>query len=283
MARGRLELKLFQTVRRWEAVELVRQAAQCGCDGVAAIGGDGTVHEVGNGLMALPADERPPLGVVPAGSGNDFAYALGITKDLTRCFENLCHGNVRAVDVGDVRTDAGGRRFCLNNVGTLLEGEVNLASHELTWPRGSGLYIRALLQKLFRRLPNSHLALSIDGATIERNAALLSIANGPRSGGKFFILPDARVDDGRLDFLLAPRMNRLRLLWKVGRLLRGKPLRDRSIERGQFKEMLIRSSIPLAAHIDGEPWLRPQDGVFELNIKLLPRALNVLFAPGRAG
>jgi YegS/Rv2252/BmrU family lipid kinase len=276
MARGRLELALLQTVRRWEAVELVRDAARSGCDGVAAIGGDGTVHEVANGLMALPADDRPPLGVVAAGSGNDFAYALGITKDVARCLDTLCRGAVRAVDVGEVRTAIGGMRFCLNNVGMLLEGEVNLASHELTWPRGSGLYVRALLHKMLRRLPDANLALHIDGATLERNAALLSIANGPRSGGKFFLMPDAKVDDGQFDFLLAPRMNRLRLLWKVGRVLCGKPLGDRSLERGKFKKMMIHSSIPLAAHVDGEPWLRPDDGVREMTLEVMPGALNVI-------
>jgi YegS/Rv2252/BmrU family lipid kinase len=276
MARGRLELELMQTVRRWEAVELVRQAAQNGCDGVAAIGGDGTVHEVANGLMALPADVRPPLGVVPAGSGNDFAYALGITKELPRCLDDLCRGNVRPVDVGDVRTDAGDKRFCLNNVGLLLEGEINLASHELTWPRGSGLYVRALLQKLLRPLPDAQLELIVDGVEFQRDAALLSIANGPRSGGKFFLLPEAKIDDGCFDYLLAPRMNRARLLWKVASVLRGKPPGDRSIERGRFQKMWIRSSIPLAAHVDGEPWLRPGEGVREMTLKAMPSALNVI-------
>jgi diacylglycerol kinase (ATP) len=272
---GRVELQLLKTTRRGEAIELAQQAAQAGCDGVVAIGGDGTVHEVANGLLALPTEERPPLGIIPAGSGNDFAFALGIDKNLERNAELLASGDTRPVDAALVETASGRRRYSINNLGALLEGQINLASHELQWPRGSGLYLRAVLQTLRRRPPLAKLQLTIDGAELTRASAILSISNGCRSGGRFYLTPCARVDDGRFDYLIAPPASRLRLVWEIYKSLRRDRPQDSWIEQGEFAAMNVRSDIPLAAHVDGEPWLRPEEGERELKIDVLPSVLEV--------
>ncbi|HEX6960412.1 MAG TPA: diacylglycerol kinase family protein [Lacipirellula sp.] len=273
---GRLELQLLETTKRGEAIDLARKAAETGCDCVLAIGGDGTVHEVMNGLMQLSADRRPALAIVPAGSGNDVAYALGIEKDLSRSAELIRQGVTRTVDVGEIRTSIGKRCFCLNNVGLLLEGEINWASHQLHWPRGSGLYIRAMLQTLMRRLPTVQLRLTVDGRQFDRRATILSLANGPRSGGKFQLMPDATLDDGRFDYLLAPPVGRLKLLWNVRHALAGKRLNGAWIERGRFSQMTIRADRPLVSHVDGEPWLAASEGVHELSVTVQPSALRVI-------
>jgi YegS/Rv2252/BmrU family lipid kinase len=274
--RGEFELVLRQTTARGEAIELAREAAQSGCDAVLAIGGDGAMHEVANGLMSVPADRRPPVGVIPAGSGNDLAYALGIDKDLGGAVRRIERGATRAIDVGLARTPAGCARYCVNNIGLLLEGQINLASHELHWPRGSGLYLRAALQTLLRRPPIARLELTIDGATQTRDAILLSIGDGPRSGGRFFLHSSARVDDGRFDYLIGPPISRARLLWRLVQSTRHSALRDSRLQSGQFSTLGVRSDIPLAAHIDGEPWLWPEAGVRELSVEALPGALRVL-------
>ena len=274
--RRQFEFTLLQTTARGEAVDLARDAATSGCDVLLAIGGDGAMHEVANGLMAVDADRRPPLGVIPAGSGNDLAFALGIDKDLDAAVRRIEHGATRAIDVGLVRTPAGHVRYCVNNIGLLLEGQINLASHELHWPRGSGLYLRAALETLLRRPPVARLELTIDGATQACEAILLSIGDGPRSGGKFFLHSSARIDDGRFDYLAAPPISRARLLWRLVQSTRRSGLCDSQLQVGQFSMLTVRSDIPLAAHIDGEPWLRPEVGVRELSVEVLPRALRVL-------
>jgi YegS/Rv2252/BmrU family lipid kinase len=274
--RGRLEFTLLETGARGEAVDLARDAAQSGCDAVLAIGGDGAMHEVANGLMAVPAERRPPLGVIPAGSGNDLAFALGIDKDLGAAVRRIERGATRAIDVGLARTPAGQARYCVNNVGLLLEGQINLASHELHWPRGSGLYLRAALETLLRRPAVARLELTIDGQTQTCEAILLSIGDGPRSGGKFFLHSAARVDDGRFDYLAAPPISRARLLWRLIQSTRRSALRDSKLLAGQFSDLKVRSDIPLPAHIDGEPWLRPEAGVREMSVDVLPGALRVL-------
>jgi diacylglycerol kinase (ATP) len=276
---GRVRVTLQKTSRRGEAVELAHRAAEQGHDAIVAIGGDGTVHEVANGLLAAPAESRPPLGIIPAGSGNDFAFALGIDKDLSRSAELLAAGSIRAVDAALVETGSGRSRWSINNIGALLEGEINLASHQLRWPRGSGLYLRAALQRLWRRPELAALKLEVDGTLLERETALLSISNGCRSGGRFYLAPCARVDDGRFDYLVVPPASRFRLIWEMYKSLRRDRAASRWIEQGEFSTMRVESSIPLAAHVDGEPWLRPAEDERRLAITVHPGVLKVLAVP----
>jgi YegS/Rv2252/BmrU family lipid kinase len=273
---SRFELELLETTRRGEAASLAIEVGQRNCEAVIAIGGDGTVHEVANGLMQLPEAGRPALGILPAGSGNDVAYALGVTKDLRRSTELIERGETRAVDVGNVRARDDESCFCINNIGLLLEGEINWASHRLRWPRGSGLYIRAMLQTLIWRLPTANLKLTVDGKELRRTAAILSIGNGPRSGGKFQLMPDATLDDGQFDYILASPVSRLKLLWKVRHAMAGKRLEGPWIERGRFSNMRIESDNPIVAHVDGEPWLAGASDIHTLAVNVMPKALQVL-------
>jgi diacylglycerol kinase (ATP) len=273
---GRFDLQLKQTTQRNEAATLAREAGTSGCDAVMAIGGDGTVHEVVNGLMALPVEKRPALGILPAGSGNDVAYALGIGKDLQITAKLIAESATRWVDVGRVDAGADRRCYCINNIGLLLEGEINRASHDLTWPRGSGLYLRAMVQTLLRPLPAAKIEMIVDGQELRRTAMLLSIGNGPRSGGKFQLMPDATLDDGYFDYLLAPPVSRWKLIWKVRHVLAGRKVEGDWIQRGRFKQMTLQSDQPLVAHVDGEPWLASADNARNLSIIVLLRSLRVL-------
>jgi len=277
---GRFAVRLFKTERPGAAVELAQQAAEQGAEAVLVIGGDGTVHEAVNGLMSLNPMCRPALGILPAGSGNDVAYALGIGRQIAPLIPWLEIGATRPIDVGEVRA-LGRSCWMINNVGLLLDGQINLLSHQFSWPRGSGLYLRSMLQTLLRRPPVARLRLECDGAVLQREAILLSIGNGPRSGGKFHLLPTAALDDGRFNYLLAAPMNRLRMLWEVRRLLAGARLNDPRLEWGTFASLVVRSDIALAAHVDGEPWLRPEDDAHELAVSALPGALRVV-CPRRA-
>lgn len=273
---GRFEVELCQTSAGGEGVRLAREAGERSCDAVLAVGGDGTVHEVVNGLMALPQDARPPLGIIPAGSGNDVAYALGIDKDLQRLAELVERAQTRSVDVASVRSGAGRFAFAINNVGLLLEGVINHLSHSYHWPRGSGLYVRAMLRTLLRPIPAAELSLLVDGVEQRRQAILLSIANGPRSGGKFLLMPEADPCDGRLNYVAAAPVGRLQLLGKAARALQGRELHDAWIERGEFSQMRIRSNIPLAAHVDGEPWLAIEEQCREMEIAVIPGAMKAI-------
>jgi diacylglycerol kinase (ATP) len=274
---SRLSLQILETAQPGEAKALAEKAGRDKVDAVIAVGGDGTVHEVVNGLMQVKPGSRPALGILPAGSGNDVAFALGIDKDLSRAAALYDHFDTRTVDIGEVHAIGGPGCYCINNVGLLLEGQINRASHQLRWPRGAGLYFRAMLESMMRPLPTAELTLRVDdGTELRRRAMIFSIANGPRSGGKFQLMPNAALDDGQFDYLLAPPVSRLKLLWNVRHALTGKELTGSWIERGRFNQLAIGSDRPIVAHVDGEPWIAVGDAVHELHVQVLPRALRVI-------
>jgi diacylglycerol kinase (ATP) len=270
------QVELLQTSAPGDASKLAADAAHRSVDMVIAVGGDGTVHEVVNGLMATDADSRPTMGLLPVGSGNDFAFASGITGCPKELANQIQRNLMRMVDVGHVESDTGRSCFCANNLGILLEGQINLASHQLNWPKGSGLYIRAALQTLIHKPPVARLQLTCDGTTRTLEAVTISIGNGPRSGGKFLLTPAAVIDDGLFNFAISKQASRLRLLVLALKSIGGRHLNDPHILLGQFTNMTIASDLCLAIHIDGEPWARPEEEIRQLAIKVLPGALRLL-------
>ncbi|MEM9657816.1 MAG: YegS/Rv2252/BmrU family lipid kinase, partial [Planctomycetota bacterium] len=245
-------------------------------EAVVAVGGDGTVHEVANGLLSLSSDRRPALAIVPAGSGNDFAYALRLSSDFDAAVDAIRKGRSRAIDVGEIRDDQGRTRYFVNNVGTLLEGEINIASHHISWPKGSGLYYRAALQRFIRRLAVAQVELEADGSKLAVKALTLSIGNGPRSGGRFLLAPHADVADGQLDYVLLEPTGRLALLRLLHRSRQGAHLDDGAVRTGRFASLQVRSDIPIAAHVDGEPWITLEQDVRCLDLRVLPAELQTI-------
>jgi len=114
------ELTWSGTVYPTHAIELAKQAVQEGCDMVIALGGDGTVHEVINGLMQVPENKRPVMGIVPIGSGNDFAYSMGITQKSSHALAHALKAeNIQPVDIG-LMTDEQGRKDILLTGGGII-------------------------------------------------------------------------------------------------------------------------------------------------------------------
>ena len=136
------------TVYPTHATELARQAALDGYDMVIAMGGDGTVHEVVNGLMQVPAEQRPILGVVPGGSGNDFAHAIGIPLEADRALQHALMGSPSAVDVGLLTDENGRQEYFDNTVGIGFDAVVPIRSHKLPVVRGFLMYLTAVIQTI---------------------------------------------------------------------------------------------------------------------------------------
>src|SRR5690606_37502049 len=112
------------------ATEIAAAAAEQGYDTVVALGGDGTVHEVANGLLRVPAERRPRLGVVPIGSGNDFAYAAGIQSNPFEAVKRLYAGQERRVDAGLIRDGSGRSEYFVNTAGIGFDAAINIRSRK---------------------------------------------------------------------------------------------------------------------------------------------------------
>ncbi len=245
---GRGELVL--TEKPQAAERLAFEAAMAGRD-VVAVGGDGTVAEIGNGILA--SGRRVAIGIVPCGNGNDYAYeTLKLSHDPSVALETALRGEVGAIDVGQVNG-----RYFLNSLGVGIDANIAAAAEELkNWPlmRGQLLYWCASLREIlfhYSRCPN--LTVSFDGEPqASRLFALAAVSIGPTYGGGFHINPDADPYDGYLDICT---------IWKPGRAraLRLLPMIEKGRHRGQpevtfhrARSIHLRSSMPIYAHLDGE-------------------------------
>ncbi len=255
-----------------KAEELAAQAASAGFATVAAAGGDGTVHEVVNGLMLA---QRPDVAfaVIPIGSANDYAHSLELGDDWWRRPDPAIAA--RQVDVGQVCSGSRSRFFC-NGLGLGFNGFVTLEAERIRFVRGLPLYALALLRALFYRFATPAMTVQLDkeppchGPTLALSAAL------GRREGNFVVAPDALLDDGVFDFVHAGNLRRRSLLGFLPGLVTGNLPSHPAVKRGRCRSIRVQSQAPLIVHVDGEFFCLPGDGVHELEVDLLPGALRVL-------
>jgi YegS/Rv2252/BmrU family lipid kinase len=233
---------------------LALQAALEGYERVVAMGGDGTTNEVANGLLQAAEQGREAvLGVIPAGSGNDFAYGVGIPRHLERACQRLADGQLRTVDVVRVTVDGQPRIFD-NSAGIGYDADVLLETRKITRLRGFLLYLWAVLRVWANngRWPYP-MSITVDGRPLPQQAlTLITIANGPRAGGGFFLTPDARIDDGWLDICVAAPVGRLEILWLLPKTLNGTHVHARQITMLRGKRVVVEGARGLPGHMDGE-------------------------------
>jgi diacylglycerol kinase family enzyme len=255
-----------------EAEALALRAAGEGFAVVGAAGGDGTAHEVANGLLRSGRRDVT-LAVLPVGSANDYAHSLGLDADWWR--RNDPGIGPCAVDAGVVRS--GPRtRFFVNGLGLGFNGAVTRESRRIRRLQGVALYGLAVLRALCFHFVAPRAAVSVDGGPDWDGPTLaLSLALGRREGN-FVVAPDARLADGLFDYLHAGALRRRDLLGMLpGLLLRGGLPAHPALHTGRCRRVAFRSEAPLTVHTDGEFFCLPEDGVRELEAEVLPGALRV--------
>lgn len=256
-----------------QAEELAQKAAHAGFATVAAAGGDGTVHEVANGLLRA---ERPDvvLAVIPTGSANDYASCLGLDERWWQRDDPAIQP--RALDVGVLRAP-GRQRYFVNCLGVGFVGRVAQESRRIRWLKGVPLYGLATLRTLFFHYRLNPMIVRIDGT--ERTAPTLafSVELGRREGN-FVLAPDAVLDDGLFDYIHAGSLRRRDLLRLFPRVLLGwgPPRAYPNLWLGRCRQVRLHAESPLVVHADGELFCVQADGVRDLEIDLLPKALRVL-------
>jgi len=241
-------VELAETARHGHATELAEAAARAGWPAIVAAGGDGTVHEVANGLLrASDGVTTAALGIVPVGSGNDFALLAGVPRDPAEAARRIAAGVERRVDVGRV-----GDRWFTNGVGVGLDATVAVEANRNRRLRGIGIYLWALARVL-RSFRPPVLRVEIDGGEVmERPMTLATVGNGGRHGGGFWICPAARIDDGLLDVCLCDGLGTLRILRFLPKTLRGTHVGESCVHMRTARRVRITSDTPLPVHADGE-------------------------------
>jgi diacylglycerol kinase (ATP) len=254
------EVDVLLTRCAGDAMEQVAAADLAGYDGLLAAGGDGTLFEALNGLYRHPPGRRPPLGLVPVGTGNAFARDLGLLPgDWEKGIELIAARRLRRVDVG--RVDPVGlegsgapertRPFhFLNIIGAGLPVDAMRAAEHIKFIGSSAYSVAALWRAL--RLKTYPLVVELDGERLEQDALFVEVSNTRYTGTSFLMAPEARLDDGLLDVTLVRRLPRRRLLRLFPTIYRGGHVVYPEVTTRQARSVTILApgGLPLAP--DGE-------------------------------
>ncbi len=258
------------------AIQLAHQAGGQGFDLVIALGGDGTVHEVINGLMQSPQETRPALGIVPLGSGNDFAHILGLPTDPGEALLSALNGQPHNLDIGSLRDENGRLEYFNNTMGMGFDSLVNLHARKITAIHGFMMYFLALMITIFRYFDPIDLHVETDQETWDLRSLMLALGNGTREGGGFIITPEAVLDDGLLNYLTIKKISRLMMLRLVPEVMRGTHGRFKQVKMGTCRRMTVTSKQPLYIHCDGEIYAGFGTDVHKLTIQILPNSIRYL-------
>jgi diacylglycerol kinase (ATP) len=260
--------ELRPTTAPGHAEELAFEAVKAGFAIVAAAGGDGTVHEVANGILRAGRSDVV-FHVLPVGSANDYVHSLEQ--------ENAGADNhpIRSVDVGLARRPDGRQRYFINSMGLGFNGAVTLQARRIRWLRGIPLYVLALWRALWRDYQCPQMTIAFDEYERQAATVALTVALGRREGG-FVLCPQARLADGVFDYLHAGPLSRWQVLTYLPRMVLGRiPADDPKVWTGRCKRVRVQSEKPLSVHLDGEFFCLPQDDVRGLEVEILPGVLQV--------
>lgn len=257
------------------AAEIAANAAQY--ETVVALGGDGTVHEVVNGLMQIPAERRPRLGVVPIGSGNDFAFAAGaVLNNPQEAVRRAFRGTPKWVDVARIVDGTGRAEYFDNTVGIGFDGAINIRSRQITYLYGFVMYLTATLLSIAFRFEAPRMKVKYDGGEIDQNLMMLTVGNGPREGGGFITTPMSKLDDGVLEFVYIHQLSRFRILQLLPKVMNGTHIHERDVSVKTTTRLVVEADRALPIHIDGELFAPYEANVRRVEIELFPKALQVV-------
>ncbi|MFU8812157.1 MAG: diacylglycerol/lipid kinase family protein [Balneolaceae bacterium] len=235
-------------------------------DVVVACGGDGTLNQVVNDLI----DHTIPIGLLPMGSGNDFAKSLGLPAGLEACLDILQRGHTRKVDAIHCTGDFD--RWCINTLGIGFDGTTNRYTQKFKPLFGSFGYVLGAVQAalLFR---GTHMRLSAGSHQTESNRLMVTACNGHTQGGSFYIAPAAKIDDGYMDIVAINKVSIPYLLWKLPTFRGTKAVSMKGMERFQTSQLNIRCKEEVDVHIDGE---QSPKKVRQLMITIYPGKLTMI-------
>ena len=263
-------LELHRSRAVGDLEELVRAEVDAGASRIVVAGGDGSVHEAVNGIMR--STNVAALGVIPTGTGNDFAKACDIPlnwEHATRLLaDRLAAGQyAKTIDIGVMN-----QRFFANGAGIGFDAEVTRIARAYRVPMGDFVYLLAIFRAMASGIATPRLGITAGEFSWDGPATLASISNGPWLGGMFHIAPMAANDDGRLELMVAAPVTRRRIVSLLPKLMSGEHMGEPEIHHDGAATISIDASSPVASHLDGE--VQPLQTRFDIDV--LPGALRLL-------
>lgn len=232
------------------AVELVELEKLNTYNGIIASGGDGTLYEVLNGYYNNKGEAKPPIGVIPNGTGNAFSKDLGLLAgDWKKAIDNIVAKNIKYIDVARYKANGGTRHF-INIVGTCFVADI--AKRAIFWKfLGNAAYTLAVLLEAIN-LKSTKTQIIIDGKKLERDCTFVEVANSRYTGTTFIMAPNAKLDDGKLDVIIVNKLSRLRLFKILNTIYDGSHIHEKEVETYTAENISIITETPKTLVPDGE-------------------------------
>jgi YegS/Rv2252/BmrU family lipid kinase len=272
-ARG-LDCEVLITPGPGSATALTRECVGRGARVVVAAGGDGTIHDVANGILQAAPTGSTALGLLPVGTGNDFVKVVPGTRTRHNAYDTIAAGNARRYDVGRVRWN-GHEELFVNGMGTGIDVEVVRQLQHVPQLPGPLKYLLALLRALLRFRPVA-LSVQLDEQRLKQRVMMIAIGNGVCQGGSFYLAPQASPHDGYLDVCVIDALSPFGQARVIPKVLRGTQQGDSAVFMRTTRVVRLEAADqrPLFFHLDGE--LREPPGLRSLEIEIWPAALPVL-------
>ena len=241
---------VFESRGPGDLEDQVRRAVADGTDRLLVGGGDGSVHEAVNGIML--SGRRAELGVVPLGSGNDFAKACTIPlhwEDAAALLVDRLESGMAARDIDVGRMNG---RYFANGAGIGFDARVTAIARRMKLPIGDLVYLVAVLKGMWEGLTTPEIEITCSEVAISGPVTLVNISNGPWIGGMFRIAPGAVNDDGELDLVVVSPLSRLRIMRLLPKLVKGTHGGEPEMSTHRVTACAIVASEPVPSHLDGE-------------------------------
>jgi YegS/Rv2252/BmrU family lipid kinase len=219
------------------------------------------------------------LGLVPIGTGNDYAWRLGLPLNAPgEAARLVLTGIRRVVDLGEVTDETGRREIFHNHLGAGFEAAAAIESLKIRRFRGLALYLAALTKVIPRYADPVTVTVRYNGVQHTDPMLLVSVANGGRTGGGFKIAPGAQLDDGQLDVIIGRSPNIPTTLWLLPQFIRGTHVKSRFVTMDQAPAVTIEAAAGMPVHLDGEIF---REDARRLEVVVLPRRLEVIASAER--
>jgi YegS/Rv2252/BmrU family lipid kinase len=240
---------IYVTKGRGDAIQAARSYAEGGASRILAVGGDGTVNEVANGMYQSGADAA--LGLVPVGHGTDLARYLGTTRDVAQAVTRACKSDPSRIDLGLARYADGTERAFINIAGLGFDAIVASKAQKSRLPGGNLPYLGSALTTLIG-FQNLQVKIDADGQLIETPGVFVQIANAQYMGGGYHFAPMASMDDGLLDVCIVGDFAKLELIRAIPGVYKGKHVTNPKFSHVAAKCISIETSTPAMVQLDGE-------------------------------
>ena len=265
------DVDLFYTKHDGHAMKIAEDTAKY--DSVIVVGGDGVVHETASGIMRIPKKDRPIMGVVPVGSGNDYARSLGMSFKVNHAVDQLMHSQVKEVDVGQCND-----KYFVETLSFGLDAGIavdTMKARQKSKEKGFKLYFKCGIDRILHHFELFDFEATLDrGRKLSGHSLIMAVQIGKTYGGGFIITPDAELDDGYFNMCYSVgNLTKATVLPLFARAAKGKHVGSKHVDFDKSKNIKLNITQTVPCQLDGEEYSNTT-----FNIKTHHKALRVYVA-----